>query len=53
MKEFGKAFITAAQLGGAVLSMSFTGSVFGGDNSFSSILVRGVRNSCGSLVGLN
>lgn len=38
---------------GAVLSMSFTGSVFGADNSFSSILLCGVRNFYGSLVDLN
>lgn len=53
MKGFRKAFITSAQLEGVVLSMSFTGSVFGADNGFSSILVCGVRNVCGSLVVLN
>lgn len=53
MKEFRKAFITSVQLGGAALSVSFTGSVFGADNSFSSVLVCGVRNFCGSLVVLN
>lgn len=54
MKEFGGAFITSVQLEGAVLSMSFTGSGFGADNSlFFPILVYGDRNFRGSFVVLN